>query len=77
MGTRPTHKVLAVSERPDANGAVKSFYTKIGVAWPIKNGAGLSIKLEALPINNRLIVTEISDEDERASSLPTAPESTS
>lgn len=62
MGTRPTHKVLAVTERPDGNSS-KSHFTRIGVAWPIKGGAGLSLQLDALPVNGRLIVMEFTDDD--------------
>jgi hypothetical protein len=64
MGARPTHKVLAVSDRPDGKNGTKAYFTKIGVAWPIKGGAGLSIQLEALPINPRLVLMEFDDQDE-------------
>jgi hypothetical protein len=62
MGARPSHKVLAVTDRTDAAGT-KSFFTRIGAAWPIKGGAGLSIQLDALPVNGRLVVMEF-DADE-------------
>jgi hypothetical protein len=65
---RPTHKVLAVSERGDGEQASKPFYTRIGSAWPIKDGKGLSIVLDALPVNARLILLEIdADEKEKVS----------
>ena len=60
---RPTHKVLAVSERPDGDNDSKSFFTRIGSAWPIKDGKGLSIVLDALPLNGRLVLLEFDDED--------------
>jgi hypothetical protein len=63
MGARPTHKVLAVSERPDGKNGTKAYFTKIGVAWPIRDGAGLSIQLDALPINPRLVLMEFDDDD--------------
>jgi hypothetical protein len=65
MSTRSTHKVLAVTERPDGTGS-KSYYTKIGVGFPIKNGAGLALQLDALPVSGRLIVLQM-DDDDRAS----------
>ena len=62
MSIRPTHKVLAVTERRTGDDT-KSYYTKIGVAFPIKNGAGLSLQMDALPLNGRLIVLEITDDE--------------
>jgi DNA primase len=62
MSTRPTHKVLAVTER-GVGDATKTYYTKIGVAFPIKGGAGLSLQMDALPLNGRLIVLEITDDE--------------
>lgn len=63
MSNRPTHKVLAVSERSDAETSSKSYFTRIGAAWPLKNASGFSIQLDALPVNGRLVVMEIGDED--------------
>lgn len=62
MGNRPTHKVLSVSERQDGTGS-KPFFTRIGSAWPIKNGAGLAIELDALPIGSRIVVMEFDKTD--------------
>lgn len=62
MATKPTHKVLAVTERPDGE-TTKSYYTKIGVAFPVKKGAGLSLVLDALPLNGRLVVLEMTDDN--------------
>jgi len=59
---RPTHKVLAVSERGEGQD-VKSNFTKFGVAFPIKEGKGLSILLDALPVNSRLILLEFEEEE--------------
>lgn len=30
----------------------KSYWTKIGVAWPNKNGAGYIVRLDAMPASN-------------------------
>ena len=59
---RPTHKVLAAETYGEGEDT-KTFYTRIGSAWPIKNGTGFSIALTALPINGRLVVLEFDDED--------------
>lgn len=63
MGTRPSHKVLAVSERPDGKDKTKPHFTRIGAAWPIKDGTGFSIQLDAMPINGRLVLLEFDDDD--------------
>ena len=34
----------------------KAFWTKIGSAWPHKNGEGFNIQLLAYPVNGRLTV---------------------
>lgn len=62
--SKPTHKVLTATERPDGTNATKAFYTRIGAGWPIKNGTGISIQLDALPVNGRLIVLEISEDEQ-------------
>jgi len=32
------------------------FWPKIGVAFPMKDGSGFSIKLDSLPLNGQLVV---------------------
>lgn len=59
---RPTHKVLAAEQYADGD-ETKTYYTRVGSAWPIKSGKGLSISLTALPVNGRLVVLEFDDED--------------
>jgi hypothetical protein len=63
MTNKPTHKVLAVTERPDGDNPPKSYFTRIGAAWPIKNGSGLSLQLEALPLNGRLVLLEVGEDE--------------
>ncbi len=63
MASKPTHKVLAVTDRVSKDKKAKFFYTRIGAGWPIKNGAGLSLQLDAMPINGRLVVLEIGEDD--------------
>ena len=45
--------VLVVREDPKTG---KSWWTKIGAAFPSKEGDGYSIVLDALPIGNKLIL---------------------
>jgi len=63
MANRPTHKVLSVTERSGDGANAKAYYTRIGAGWPIKNGSGISLQLDALPLNGRLIVLEMDEED--------------
>ncbi len=35
----------------------KSYFTKVGTAWPTKKGDGLMLYLDALPANGKLILT--------------------
>ncbi len=44
----------------------KAWYTRIGSAWPIKSGKGLSIQLDALPVNDRIVLFEFEDDNEAA-----------
>jgi len=34
----------------------KSFWTKLGAAWPHEDGEGFNIQLTAVPLNGRLVV---------------------
>ena len=58
--SRPSHKVFVVEDRGEGTDA---FWTRIGSAWPNKDGKGFNIALAALPINGRLVLREFTDED--------------
>lgn len=47
---RPTH--LAFHVREDAT--KEPFWTRIGAAWPHKDGGGFQVQLETLPLNGRI-----------------------
>jgi hypothetical protein len=53
---KPTLIAYSVREREGQ----KAIWTPIGAAWPHGTGAGLSIQLEALPLNfdGRIVLTE-------------------
>jgi hypothetical protein len=38
------------------NGEEKGFFIRIGAAWPIKDGTGFSLQLDALPVNGRIVL---------------------
>jgi hypothetical protein len=48
----PTHTVYQVREGKSEKG----FWTRVGAAWPTKNGNGFSIQLDAVPLDGRIIV---------------------
>ena len=72
-GASPDFKVFAVEDKkmimvdgkevedPDHD----PFWTRIGSAWAWKTakGHGVNVTLSALPVNNRLVLVEYSDED--------------
>ena len=52
-GNAPSHKVYAIEgEGEDA------FWTRIGSAWPHKDGKGFNITLSALPVNGRIVIRQ-------------------
>jgi hypothetical protein len=64
MNTRPSHKAYVVEDREgDAPNEQGGFWTRIGSAWPHKDGKGLNIVLSALPTNGRVVLREYSDDD--------------
>lgn len=69
MTTRPTLELHAVTKSADGG---KSFWTKIGAAWPHADGDGYSIRLEFLPLVGQSLVlrrpkpkTDASQADDR------------
>jgi hypothetical protein len=50
----PTHTVYTV--RDGAHEGNRAFFTRIGAAWPIKDGTGFSVALDALPANGRIVI---------------------
>ena len=59
---KPSHKAYVVEDRGEGDDA-DAFWTRIGSAWPHKDGKGINIVLSALPANGRLVLREYSDED--------------
>jgi hypothetical protein len=59
---RPSHKAFVVEDRGEGEDA-DAFWTRIGSAWPHKDGKGLNVVLSALPANGRLVLREFTEED--------------
>ncbi len=50
------YDVLVVEKYEDQAGAEKTNWTRIGVAWPHKDGNGLNVELKAIPVSGKLVI---------------------
>ena len=57
---KPTLIAYTVKDRGEGQ---KAFWTRIGAAWPHGSGNGLSIQLDALPLDGRIVLTEPKADD--------------
>jgi hypothetical protein len=64
MSKKPTLIAYTVREREGQ----KPVWTRIGAAWPHDKGNGLTLQLEALPLNfdGRIVLTEPKTDDAEA-----------
>ena len=59
MENKPTHLVYHVTGRGEQDNEEKrGFWTKIGAAWPHKDGKGFTVLVETMPLNGRLILRD-------------------
>ena len=65
MSGKPSHKVFVVEDKETEGDGNDAFWTRVGSAWPHKDGKGLNLVLSALPINGRLVLREYTPEDEK------------
>lgn len=61
-GGKPSHKAYVVEDRGEGEDN-DAFWTRIGSAWPHKDGKGLNLVLSALPVGGRIVLREYTDED--------------
>jgi hypothetical protein len=54
--TAPIYLNVFTVEEYEANGKTQKKWTRIGAAFPHKEGIGFSIELKAFPIDGRLVV---------------------
>ncbi len=50
------YDVLVVEKYEDQAGAEKANWTRIGVAWPHRDGNGLNVELKAIPVSGKLVI---------------------
>ncbi|HEY1686456.1 MAG TPA: hypothetical protein VGG19_16950 [Tepidisphaeraceae bacterium] len=56
----PSHIVYQVRDREGSKG----FFTRIGAAWPHKDGNGFNIQIESVPLDGRITLRVASDTKE-------------
>jgi hypothetical protein len=57
--------VFTVREFGGATGQKAKSWTKVGVAFPHREGPGFNLELSALPLDGRLVALEPNENDER------------
>jgi CHC2 zinc finger len=66
-GEKPSHKVFTVIGEGD-----DAFWCRLGSAWPNRDGRGLSIILDGLPVNGRLVLRAYTEQDAQEDEKKTA-----
>ncbi len=59
-GEKPSHKAFTVTGEGES-----AFWVRLGSAWPNRDGKGLSVILDGLPVNGRLVLREYTEDDEK------------
>lgn len=54
--TSDRYDVLVVENYEDGAGAEKANWTRVGVAFPHKDGNGLNVELRAIPVSGKLVI---------------------
>jgi len=71
MANKPTHIVYHVKDlgTADETQPQRGLWTKVGAAWANKDARGLSLVLDLLPVDGRLVVREAVQEGEQPDSM--------
>jgi hypothetical protein len=64
--TTPTHLNVFTVEEYEANGKTQKRWTRIGTAFPHKEGPGFNIELRAFPMDGRLVILPPDQSDDRS-----------
>lgn len=54
--------MLAYTVKPIGDGQ-KSVWTKLGAAWEHRDGQGFDVQMDAIPVDGRLVLRTVRDED--------------
>jgi hypothetical protein len=60
----PYFNVFTVREFDNSTGQKAKSWTKVGVAFPHREGSGFNLELSALPLDGRLIALVPNDDEE-------------
>ncbi len=63
-GAKPDYEVFVSRQGEDQSGSDKNFYTRLGAAWKVAKG-GISVRLDALPTDGKLILFPIREKKEK------------
>ena len=59
MANNPTYIAYHVKDtNAGENGEKRGVWTKVGAAWPNKDGKGFNVALDVIPLDGRLILRE-------------------
>ena len=53
---KPTHRAFIVKNFTDKGGDEKARWLDIGGVWPHADGKGFEVRLEALPLDGRIVI---------------------
>jgi len=53
---RERYDVLVVEQYEDEAGSERSHWTRVGVAFPHRDGQGLNVELKAFPVSGKLVI---------------------
>jgi hypothetical protein len=58
-GRKPV--LVAYAVRDPVGAQQKAIWTRIGAAWPHEHGPGYSVRLDALPLDGRIVLLEATE----------------
>ncbi len=65
-----THRAYSVIKRDGQD----DFWLNLGLAFPHKDGKGLNVVLQAFPLDGKIVLREVSDDDQERQSGDTRSE---
>lgn len=60
--------MLGYTVRPGAHGG-KSYWSKVAIAWAHKDGLGFNVQMDAIPVDGKLVLRAVTDEDQPQSEV--------
>ena len=66
MSNQPTHIVYHVKDVPGEDGTQRGLWTRVGAAWANKDAKGMSLVLDLLPIDGRLVIRTAGPREDKA-----------